>query len=995
VEPDGDSLYYSLIAPGTGPATTVTYLAGYSAQQPLISNPGVTFNNANGDICMTPAQQEVTVLAVKVEEWRNGIFIGSVIRDIQLRTVVCNNTVPTLSGINGSGQFTTTGCAGAPINFSIPSFDPDAGQTLSINWNNGIPGGTFTTNGAQHPTGTFSWTPTQGDVSSVPHCFTVTVSDDNCPYYGMQVYSFCVTVSGFTTTTTSTPSNCGASNGTATANVQGGTGPFTYQWSSNGGNQPTAHGLLAGQYTVIVTDALGCTSTATATVGTGPLPGNINMSSTNVSCFGGNDGTATAIVNGGQGPYVYQWSNGGFTPTISNLSAGTYYLTVISNGGCISTDSVTITGPATPVSATTTQSNVTCFGGNDGSATVAPTGGTPPYTASWNTNPVQNNYTATSLASGNYIVTVTDNNGCVTSQNITISQPLPLGFNSSNIQDVSCFGGNNGSISISVGGGVTPYNYNWNNNSFPSANSINGLTAGVYLLTVTDGNGCVANSQYTVTEPTALVASVTNKSDISCHGLMDGSIQTNSVGGTSPYNYQWTQAVSTTPNATNLGFGYHVLTVIDANGCMDTTAAMINEPSPILTILQGGGDTICPGQPTALTATAIGGTGNYTYQWNNGNTGATQTVSPPSSTTYSVFATDANGCIGAPDSAIVLVNDISLVSLSTVPDTNLCEGSPYQISANISGGIGTYSFNWNNGLGQGQGPFVVAPLSSTNYTVTVTDNCGNSIHEIVTVDVNPLPIVALQPQNETACGSVSFEVSNNAQNPAGSTYFWDFGNGNNSQQPTPTVVFNQTGGYLTTLTVTSPFGCVNSGQTNLNATVHPQPVAKFDFDPRETDILNTNITFDNYSVDADFYSWNFGDGATSNQMNPVHKYQQEGSFIITLIASNAFGCKDTAIDELLIEPHFDFYIPNAFTPDNDGLNDIFTAVGEAIETFSMQIFNRWGELIYETNDLEKGWDGTAKGGSEVSMTGVYVYNIKLKDWEGVNHKFVGKVSLLK
>ncbi len=994
IEPDGDSLYYSLIAPGTGPATSVTYLAGYSAQQPLISNPAVTFNAANGDICMTPTQQEVTVLAVKIEEWRNGVFIGSVTRDIQLRTVTCNNSLPYLLGINASGQFSMTGCAGSPITFSIPTYDPDLGQTVTINWNNAIPAATFTTNAAQLPTAIFSWTPTLGDVSSVPHCFTVTVSDDNCPYNGVQIYSFCITVSGFTTTTTSTSANCGASNGSATATVQGGTPPFTYQWLPNGGNNANANGLLAGAYTVNVTDALGCISSSSVVVGTGPLPGNINITSTNVSCFGGSNGSATVTVNGGQQPYVYLWSNGGFTPTITNLSAGTYFVTVTSNGGCVTTDTVIITAPSSPVTAITTQSNTTCFGGNNGTATVVPSGGTGPYSASWNTNPVQNNLTASNLTAGSYIVTVTDNNGCVTTQNVTITQPQSLSFNTVNIQDVSCFSGSNGSISISINGGTGPYSYNWNNNSLPNSSTVTNLTAGVYLVSVTDANGCTAINQYTITEPAALVASVINTTDITCFGFNNGTIQTTATGGTPPYSYQWIPAVSTTANATNLSLGYHVIAITDNNGCLDTTSAFINEPSVIATIAQGG-DTICPGGIATLTANAFGGTGSFTYQWSNGNTGATQLVSPSSTTTYSVFATDANGCVGTIDSVNVLVNDINLVNLFTVPDTNLCEGSPYLISANVSGGIGNYSFNWNNGLGQGQGPFVVSPLLNTTYIVTVTDDCNNSINKAINVDVHPLPRVNIAPQAASECGQVSLSLNNSNQNQVGSIYSWDFGDGTFSNQENPIKTYTLTGNYNVILTVTSPYGCVNSGQANMNVIVKIKPIAQFDFDPKETTILNSEITFDNYSVNADYYAWTFGDGGTSNQFSPIHKYDLDGTYFITLIATNINGCKDTAIEKLLIEPEFNIYIPNAFTPDNDGLNDIFTAVGEEIEEFDMQIYNRWGDMIFNTKSLEKGWDGSANNGSDISMEGVYVYNIKLKDWQGLTHKFVGHVSLLK
>lgn len=991
---DGDSLYYTLLAPATGPNTTVTYIPGYSAQQPLQSNPGVTFNPANGDICMTPTMQEVTVLAVKVEEYRDGLFIGSVVRDIQLRTVTCNNTLPSLSGINGTGVYNTVACAGSTLSFTVPSFDPDANQTITLNWNNAIPNASFTSSGTQLPTGTFTWTPTVNDISPNPYCFTVTVSDDNCPINGVQAYSFCVTVSGFSVSSFTTPANCGASNGSASVNTSGGFPPFTYQWLPNGGNGSTANGLQAGQYTVDVTDASGCTVTHSVTVGSGSAQGNISLSATNVACYSTNTGSITANVNGGQQPYTYLWSNGATTPNINNLSAGTYWVTVTTAAGCIKSDTVTITEPTSAVVATTSQINATCFGSNDGSATVTPTGGTAPYNIVWNTNPQQNGTTATGLSAGAYTVTVTDNNGCDVMQNVTITEPAPININLSNIQHTSCFGSSNGSLIVNITGGSGPYDFNWNNYAFPNNNMINNLQAGVYLLNVTDANGCTVVNQFTINEPTELNVAVVNVVDISCNGFNDGQIFTSTSGGTAPYSYQWNQSASTTPNINGLGIGYHVVAVTDANGCWDTASVNINEPSAVGTVVQGH-DTICPGGVAALNATAFGGVGNYTYYWNNGNTGATQNVSPSATSMYTVYAVDGNGCTGATDSVSVLVNDISLVNLSVVPDTSLCVGESYSISANISGGIGNYTYNWGNGVGQGQGPFVVTPSSNTNYVVTITDECGNSINEVVEVEVNPLPAVYLIPQTKTSCGEAVFSMQNSSSNPTGSTYYWDFGDNTSSTDENPTHVYNQSGSYQVVLTVTSPFGCVNSNQTYMNAFVNIKPKADFEPNPYETTMLDPEITFENFSLDANFYNWNLGDGTTSQVQSPVHEYKDHGTYVVTLIASNINGCKDTVVKEVLIEPEYNFFIPNAFTPDGDGLNDVFTAVGDEINEFEMQIFNRWGELIYETNDLQNGWDGTAKGGSEVSMEGVYVYNIKLRDWEGLYHKYVGKVSLLK
>ncbi|MDQ3048240.1 MAG: hypothetical protein M3R27_11885, partial [Bacteroidota bacterium] len=206
---DGDSLSYTLIAPLTGPATTVTYIAPYTAAQPLASSPAVTFSNVTGDMCMNPTSLQVTVFAILVEEWRAGERVGSVMRDVQLRTVTCTNNNPYVNGINNTGTYTLTACAGVPINFTISSFDTDTAQNVSLAWNSGIAAGAFTSSTGSRPTGTFSWTPGVADISGAPHCFTVTVVDDNCPYNGSQTFSFCITVTGIALTTSSTPSNCG------------------------------------------------------------------------------------------------------------------------------------------------------------------------------------------------------------------------------------------------------------------------------------------------------------------------------------------------------------------------------------------------------------------------------------------------------------------------------------------------------------------------------------------------------------------------------------------------------------------------------------------------------------------------------------------------------------------------------------------------------------------------------------------------------------------
>ncbi|HLG03953.1 MAG TPA: SprB repeat-containing protein, partial [Bacteroidia bacterium] len=492
IDPEGDSLSYTLVTPQTSPQTTVTYIAPYSASQPLQSNPAVTFNPQTGDICMNPTQIIVTVMAVRVEEWRNGVMIGSVVRDIQLRTISCNNTLPYITGINNTNTYATTVCVGTTLSFTISSFDADAAQNVTMTWNNAIPSASFTTSGGQTPTGTFTWTPGVNAVSNTPYCFTVTVSDDACPFNGSQTFAFCITVSGFALNITSTGTNCGSPNGTASVTVSGGTGPFSYSWSPTGGNSASASGLAAGNYTVTVSENNGCVSTSSVAVTQGQASGTIQSSINNISCYGGNNGSASVSVTGGQQPYTYAWSNAATTASINNLTAGSYSLTVTTANGCQSTATVIITQPASVLAAATNiNSHVNCNNASNGVATANASGGTSPYLFSWNSTPAQNTATANGLGAGTYTVVVTDDNGCTASGAVTITQPPAL-LTSSTINPVTCNGGSNGSAQVNVSGGVTPYSFAWNTSPAQFTAGVTNLPAGNYNCTITDANGCGA-----------------------------------------------------------------------------------------------------------------------------------------------------------------------------------------------------------------------------------------------------------------------------------------------------------------------------------------------------------------------------------------------------------------------------------------------------------------------------------------------------------------------
>jgi gliding motility-associated-like protein len=999
VDVDGDSLSYSLITPETGPNTTVTYIAPYSALQPLASSPAVSFNNVTGDICMNPTQIIVTVMAVRVEEWRNGIMIGSVIRDIQLHTINCTNNLPNITGINGGTSYSANVCAGNTLSFYVNSSDLDAGDNLTLTWNGAIPGATFVVSGGANPTGTFNWTPSASNISNTPYCFTITVTDDACPYTGTQTFAFCVTVTGFGLSITSSGTNCGASNGSAAVIVTAGTGPFAYQWLPNGGSNANATGLSAGNYSVNVTSTSGCVSTATVAVSQGPSNANINASVVDVQCFGGTNGSATLAVNGGQQPYTYSWSNSSSGQNLNNIGAGTYSVTVTTSNGCVSTATVTVTQPASPLSApASVVGNVSCFGGNNGMSTVNASGGTAPYVYSWNSSPAQSTITATSLTAGIYSVFVTDANGCSTSATVNITEPPVLSGNT-NATSVTCNGGINGSATVALSGGTPPYATSWNSNPIQYGPNASNLIAGNYTATVIDANGCTITPLANVTQPAPLSAGIASATNVSCNGGNNGTASVNANGGTAPYNYSW-NTVPAQFNATASGItsGNYTVTITDANGCATVSTISITEPTP-LTITAFMGDTICPGQPAIVAAGAAGGTGPYTYSWNNNlGTNSTYTVYPTVPTNYSVNAVDANGCTSTGTSVMIDVFQLNPADLIVSGTPSICEGATAYIEGSVGGShpTGSLSWSWTNQTWTNGGPFTVTPNQTTTYVATVTNQCGMVVSNNTTVVVHPNPVVVLTPQSASGCDQVDLTFVDNDPNNAGDFYAWDFGDNQTGTGSSISHGYHNTGIYTVNVTLTSPYGCVGTASTQTDVTVYISPAAHFTVSNEVMSELEPTFEFENAcTANTIGWQWDFGDNTTDNVPSPMHQYAAKGTYNVRLIATSNGGCTDTTEMPVQVVPEFTLYVPNAFTPNDDGKNDVFYAYGNEINTFHMDLFDRWGNLIFTSNDINDGWDGHAKDGSVIAQQDVYVYKIQVLDFNGKSHRVTGSFSLLK
>jgi gliding motility-associated-like protein len=440
----------------------------------------------------------------------------------------------------------------------------------------------------------------------------------------------------------STDANCGNSDGSATVSIQsGGTGPFSFSWNTNPVQTTTSvTGLVAGSYICTVTDANNCTQTSDVTIGN--IGGGVASisSSTQVSCFGGNDGSATALITGGNGPFSYAWNTTfvQITATATGLIAGSYTCTITATNGCIATASVTISQPD-PIDAVSSTLPSAC-GATNGSATVT-----------INSTPIQTTATANNLAAGSYICTITDANSCTQLTNAIVDSDGGGTASISGSIDILCFGLSTGSSTATITGGQPPYTYSWNTTPVQNTQTATGLPAGIYNCTISDANGCVKTVTDTLVQPVAITSQA---SSIAACGINNGSATALVQGGNLPYSYNWSPSGGNTSTATGLPNGLYICTITDANGCIDTCSVnVISKPSP--TAYAGEDVTIRIGSDTLLVGSGGGSYSWFPYETLSCDNCQSPVATPTSTTTYILTVTSSNGCSSV-DSVTVFVD---------------------------------------------------------------------------------------------------------------------------------------------------------------------------------------------------------------------------------------------------------------------------------------------------------------------------------------------------
>ena len=843
----------------------------------------------------------------------------------------------------------------------------------------------------------------------------------------------------------------GNSTGSVNITATGGTAPYTYLWTNSGtAEDPT--GMAAGWYGVTVTDANGCVDT-TSVIITQPQAGlALTTTQVNVLCFGNSTGSVNLTVTGGTAPYTYAWSNNTALEDPTGLAAGTYTVTVTDANGCTATTTVTITEPASAVSVTTQSQNILCLNGT-GSVSSTPSGGVAPYTYSWTNNATTQNIT--NLQAGSYTVTVQDANGCTARSTGTVATALsPLPVQILNITGTTILTCTNPTIVLQATGGVT---YNWSGGATP-LNDTNSITLpGTYTVNMVDPNGCPVSQSIVITQnitpPTSGITNSTGSTIIDCNAPAINLLATG--GGT----YQWNNCLGTNAAQSISQAGSFTVVVTAANGCLDSSTVVLTV-APV-TLVTGIDTTICSGQSVLVTPVYYP-TGGQVI-WTNGQTTPNLTVSPTSTTMYSVLYT-WNGCTATEDITIT-VNPTPTLSVSS---SSICFGDTTVVVAQANLANGVYSWISLNQTGPNLTAF---PTQTTSYTATYTLNGCTSAQATGTVTVIPLPIVSVadmticQGQSGTLSAIVnpvggnfawsqggtsatitespsstsvydltytangcvgnavsasiivlplplaSFSVNNTSgcvpvtvslladtigQN---ATYAWTSTGAGSQIGANPQMTFVNGGCYDVTLIATLN-GCTNSTTSASLICVQNYPIANFYTSPGSFSESNQTLSFINTSIGASGYIWDFGDGSLSNEENPNHYFQGIASAeTVTLLASTSMGCMDSISIEIPAYLGEIYYIPNTFTPDGDKYNQVFKPVftsGFSFDGYEMLIYNRWGELLFESRNPYVGWDGSygLEGLDCPSGTYSYKINIKLQDKEE-SLIIMGHVNLLR
>ncbi len=685
-------------------------------------------------------------------------------------------------------------------------------------------------------------------------------------------------------------------------------------------------------------------------------------------------------------PTVMAWGNHTFTfvapnnsthITVKNAPGGAFWNHVDHFEFVVPLDSLEID-----------QTNVTCFGACDGTATVVE-GVDGPYTFVWDALAGGGTTgTVTGLCPGSYSVEVTSASGLVEVLDVTITEPAELVGSIISLTDVTCFGLSDGTVSIDAIGGTGTYTFDIG--AGPAATGdFTGLAAGSYTVTILDDSACVETISFVILEPSELLLTEDYSTNLTCFGAGDGEINVLASGGTPGYLYAIDGGVfGAGALFSSLDAGVHTIAVQDNNACETTLTIALTEPVAVTASQSALGET-CLGDCTgSIELGGLTGIAPFTYSIDACATSSPSgTFAALCAGTYPICVTDDNGCVYT--SSINVAAGATTFDPSLNPIASLClNDAPVAITGvdlGVLTGPGVVGSTFNPAL---------AGVGTHTITNTILIGCGGV--GTINVTVLPLPVVSFTSDVNSGCEPVS--VVFNSTGEVGLSCLWQFGDGTSSVScGSAAHTYSNPGNYDVTYQITNANGCTNSAVYTDYISVYALPEADFTWAPTTITTLDTEVEFRNLSSGESAWDWQFSNLGTSSLENPAFTFPEiSGNYEVTLTVFTNEGCSDIIKKILFIDQEVLFFIPNVITPDGDTYNEVFTPFINGIDIYDyhMTIFNRWGELVFESYDSSRGWNGTF--GGEIVQDGVYIWHIEA----GALHtdkrlEFDGHVTVIK
>jgi|GEM_PF-826033 len=773
--------------------------------------------------------------------------------------------------------------------------------------------------------------------------------------------------------------NCGQSDGSISIFLSGGNP--NYEYSIDGGTTwqgaNTFTNLPAGTYLITVQDFLGCQNSQQIILLASSLVNIASVTGTNATC-GLNNGSIDIVVSGGTPPFSYTIDGGTTTqtsPNFPNLPPGTYTVGVTDAAGCTATQQYVVGNDGNVQIDNIVETNPSSCNTVDGSLNITASGGQAPYQFSIdNGTTFQGSGVFTNLADGTYNVVVVDDNGCTQTATAILVEPNAPAIDTVLVTDPTC-GQSNGSIEIIVSGGSPSFEYSIDGGTtFQGGNTFINLPAGFYYIVVEDVVGCQVIDSVAISNPGAPQLNLSSTDPI-C-GNVDGTITINVNGGTPPFQYSIDggATVSTNNTYTNLPGGVYNIVVTDAAGCQALNQLVLVDNGIVNISNAATTPPLCGASNGSITVLTNGGTAPYEYSIDGGVTWQTSNIfNGLAGGSYTITVRDSNNCQDT--ETVVIADDGSpTISVNTVDAS--CDNFDGQIEIIVTGGTGPYQYSIDNG-GTYSGSNVFTGLGDGTYEIVLVDFNGCQVMDTVALSNSSATQVQITPSGPT---DICFGDDLTLDAGSGySTYVWSTGNNNQTITATTTAFYG--------VTVVDPNGCESFDE--IEVTVAPQ----IDLEVIELDTIELG---DSVMVSVQFpnpnytYNWTGSDGSTYTGPSFLYPANDEGLIMFTVTASEN-GCSATAATDVFVFDSSNWDMPNAFSPNGDGLNDSFgPALSGTLRLVNLQIFNRWGEKVH---DGPTEWDGTHNDKEQDQE--VFIYRVTLESASGKQYTKTGDFLLMK